>query len=75
MKEQCKYDKILLGLLDQLQRILIFADKVADEIVIEETGLLETIIPQMFKLMQKVAVTSCDYIKHGKWSCSGFGEY
>ena len=30
-----------LDLLDRLQRILVFADKVADEIVYEETEILE----------------------------------
>ena len=43
------------ALLDRLQRILPFADKVADEIVCEETDLLKEIIPRTFERMQWVA--------------------
>ena len=56
-----------LDLLDRLQRILIFADKVADEIVYEETDILERTIPRMFKVMQTVAKCSCDYVKRGRF--------
>jgi hypothetical protein len=44
------------------------ADKVADEIVCEETEILEKIIPRMFEVMQRVAKFSCDYVKRGRWS-------
>ena len=71
MKEQSKYDQIPLGVLDQLQRILPVADKVADEIVCEETEILEKIIPRMFEVMQRVAKFSCDYVKHGRRSTPG----
>ncbi len=54
-------------LLDRLQRILVFADKVADEIVYEETEILEKTIPRMFGVMQKVAKCSCDYVKRGRF--------
>jgi hypothetical protein len=54
-------------LLDRLQRILFFADKVADEIVYEETEILEKTIPRMFKVMEKVAKCSCDYVKRGRF--------
>ena len=54
-------------LLDRLQRILFFADKVADEIVYEETDILEKTIPRMFEVMQKVANFSCDYVKRGRF--------
>ena len=53
-------------LLDRLQRILLFADKVVDEIVYEETGILEKTIPHMFEVMQKVAKFSCEYVKRGR---------
>ena len=66
MKERNKYDQIPSALLDRLQRILVFADKVADEIVCKETELLEKIIPRMFEVMQTVARVSCDYVKRGK---------
>ena len=66
LKERNKYDQIPLALLDRLQRILLFADKVADEIVCKETELLEKIIPRMFEVMQTVARVSCEYAKRGK---------
>jgi hypothetical protein len=65
LKEQNKYDQIPLGVFDRLQRILPFADKVVDEIVGDETRILEEIIPRMFEVMQKVAEFSCDYVKRG----------
>ena len=49
-----------LELLDRLQRILFFADKIADEIGDEETEILEKTISQLFKVMEKVAKCSCD---------------
>lgn len=54
-------------LLDRLKRILFFADKVADEIVSEETEILEKTIPRMFEVMQIVAKISCDYVKRGRF--------
>jgi len=74
LKEQNKYDQIPLVLLDRLRRILPFADKVADEIVCKETEILETIIPQMFEVMQAVAKFSCDYVKRGKRPRFGFSS-
>ena len=74
MKEQNKYDQIPFGLLDRLRRILPLADKVADEIVCKETELLEKIIPRMFEVMHRVAKLSCDYVKHGRRSCSRLGK-
>ena len=55
------------GLLDRLKRILFFADKVADEIVGEETEILEKTIPRLFEVMQQVAHCSCDYVKRGRF--------
>jgi len=55
------------GLLDKLKRISFFANKVADEIVYEETEILEKTIPRMFKVMQKVAGFSCDYVRRGRF--------
>ena len=56
-----------LDLLDRLQRISLFADKVAHQIVYEETEILEKTIPRMFKVMQDVAKCSCDYVKRGRF--------
>jgi len=55
-------------LLDRLQRILPLADKVADEIVSEETEILDKLIPGMFEVMHKTAKFSCDYVKRGRFS-------
>jgi hypothetical protein len=66
LKEQNKYDQMAPILLDRLRRILMFADKVADEIICEEPELLEKVIPRMYEVMHKVAEFSCDYIKRGK---------
>ena len=54
-----------LDLLEQLRRILLFADTVVKEIMCEETDLLEEIIPRMFEVMHMAAKVSCDYVKHG----------
>jgi len=56
-------------LLDRLQRILFFADKVANGISDEETEVLQKTISQMFKVMETVAKYSCEYVKRGR-----FGE-
>ena len=66
LKEQNKYDQIPLGLLNRLRRVLPLANKVADEIICEETDILEEILPRMFKVMQKVAGYSCDYVRRGR---------
>jgi len=67
LQEQNKYDQVPLELLDRLRRLLFFADKVADELVYEETEVLEKTIPRMFKLMENVAKGSCDYVKRGRF--------
>ena len=68
MKEQNIYDQMPSSLLDRLQRILPLADKVADEIVSEETEILDKIMPRMFEVMQKVARFLCGYVKLGRFS-------
>ena len=66
LKEQNKYDQIPLNLFDRLRWVLPLADKVADEIICEETDILEEIIPRMFKVMQRVAEYSCEYVRRGR---------
>jgi len=66
LKEQTKYDQMPSGLCDRLRRILPLAKKVADEIVSEETEILQELVPRMFEVMHKVARSSCDYVKHGR---------
>jgi hypothetical protein len=71
LKEQNKFDQMPSGLLDRVKRILPFANIVAEEIVCEETDILEKIIPRMFEVMHRVAKVSCDYVRHGRWSPNG----
>jgi len=59
---------MLSSLLDRLKRVLPLADKVADEIVSEETEILDEIIPRMFEVMQKIAQFLCEYVKSGRFS-------
>jgi hypothetical protein len=66
LKEQNKYDQIPSVILDRLERILPFANKVVNEIVREEQDLLEKVILRMFEVMQRVAKFSCDYVKRGR---------
>ena len=56
-----------LDLFNRLQRILFFADKVAEESVYEETEILEKTIPRMFETMQRVAKYTCNYVKRGRF--------
>jgi hypothetical protein len=62
------------GLCDRLQRILPLAEKVANDIVSEETEILKEFIPRMFNVMYKVAGFSCLYVKRGRWSCSRYEQ-
>jgi hypothetical protein len=73
LKEQNKYDQMPSMLLGRLRRILLFADKIADEIICEEPELLEKVIPRMYEVMHRVAEFSCDYVKCGRRSPSGHG--
>ena len=68
LRAQNKYDQMPSSLLDQLQRVLPLADKVADEIVSEETDILDQIMPPMFKVMQRIAKFLCEYVKRGRFS-------
>jgi len=72
VKEQNKYDQVLSGLCDRLQRILPFAEKVANEIASQETEMLRVHIPRMFEVMDTAARLSCDYVKRGRWSIPRF---
>jgi hypothetical protein len=78
LQEQNKYDQIPLDLLDQLKRISLFANKVAEEISDEETEILGKTISKMFKVMENVAKCSCDYVKRGRfggrWLLPEFGK-
>ena len=67
MKEQTKYDQILISFFDRLQSILPFTDTVAEDIVCEDTEVLEEIILRLFEVMQKVANFSCVYVKRGRF--------
>ena len=62
------------GLYDRVQRILPLVEKVANEIVSEETEILKELIPRIFELMHRVAKLSCDYVKRGRWSSPEFDK-
>ena len=66
LKEQNKYDRIPLSVFDQLQRIEPLVKRATDDMVCEETDILEKILPRMFKVMRRVAEYSCDYVKRGR---------
>jgi len=68
MKEQNKYDQMPSTLLDRLKHVSPLAEKVADEIVNEETDILGEIMPRMFKVMQEIANFLCGYVKRGRFS-------
>ena len=67
MKEQNKYDQMPSSLFGRLQRILPLTESVADEIVCEESGVLEKIMSRVFEVMQTVAKFLCDYVKRGRF--------
>ena len=78
LKEQNEYDQMASGLIDRLQRIVYLAEKVADEIVCEETEILKNIVPRMFEVMQATVNTLCDYVKRGRFGkqlCLEDSEY
>ena len=66
LKEQNKYDRIPLSVFDRLQRIEPLVKRATDEIICEETDILEKILPRMFKVMQRVVEYSCDYVRRGR---------
>ena len=68
LKEQIKSDEIPSSLLEHLQRILPLVEKVADEIVCEETDVLGKIMSQMIEVMQNIAKFLCEYVKRGRFS-------
>jgi len=62
------------ALLGRLQRILPLGKKVADDVVCEETEILDKVIQRMFEVMRMVAEFSCNYVKGSRWSCPRFGK-
>ena len=67
-KEQNNNDQMPSSLLDRLQRILLLADKVADEIISGETEILDNLMLRMFEVMQMIAKFLCHYVKGGRFS-------
>ena len=66
---------MLAGLLDRLRRILLLGDKVADEVVCEETELLEMVIRRMLEVMGRVASFSCEHVRRGRSPSHAFSKY
>ena len=69
LKEQNKYDQSPLGLFDQLECVLSLMHETPGVILLEEPDFFKELIPQMFKVMQRVAKYSCDYVR-----CGSFGR-
>ena len=57
----------MFDFIDQLKQIEPFANTVAEEIVCEDTDLMEKIIQRLFEVMQKVAIFCCCYVKRGRF--------
>jgi len=62
------------GLCDRVQRVLPLVERVADEIVTDETKVLKELIPRMFEVMYRVARLSCDYVTRGRLSSPWFDK-
>ena len=63
----------------RLERILAFADIVADKIVAdkivcEEIDLLGEVIPRMYEVTHEAAKVLCDYVKHRTPSLADLGK-
>jgi len=56
-----------LALIERLSRVLPLADNVADDIVCEETEILDKIIPRMYETMQTAVKFACEYVKRGRF--------
>ena len=61
-------------LFDRLHHVLLFEDELADEIICEETDLLEKIIPRMFEVVHRVAKYVCAYVIDGRRISPGFDK-
>ena len=61
--------------LDRLQSILRLGEKVANDVVCEETEILEKAIQRMYEVMRKIAESSRNYVKGTKRSYSGFDNH
>ena len=66
VKGQNENDQIPPNLFGRLKSVLSLAERVADEIVGEETDIMGEIISPMFKVMQRVVECSCDYVGRGR---------
>lgn len=63
LKEQQKYDGMLSDLADQIERILPFAKQAPEEIVYDDTELLEGAIGKLYNLIMNMAEFICDYVR------------
>ena len=63
------------ALLGRLDHILLLGKKVADDVVCEETEILEKAIQRMFEVMREVAEFSCKYVKGTGRSYSVFDKH
>ncbi|PVF92870.1 hypothetical protein CPB86DRAFT_790727 [Serendipita vermifera] len=63
LKEQRKYDGGVADLADQIERILPFAKQALEEIVYDDTELLEVAIGRLYNLIMDTAEFTCEYVR------------
>ncbi|CAG8716941.1 1631_t:CDS:2, partial [Acaulospora colombiana] len=61
LKEQQKGDSMVSELAGQIQRVLPFAQQALEEILYEDTELLESAVKNLFSLIMDAAGVICDY--------------
>jgi hypothetical protein len=70
LKEQKKRDEAVSDLVDSISRILPFADLVLEDIICEETELLERVVKSLCALIRDTANFICEYAKQSLASTS-----
>ena len=70
MKEQKKQDETVSDLADCIGRILPFSTLILDEIICEETEMLERVVRKMFALITDAASFICDYARQSPTGAS-----
>ena len=68
MSQQNNNNQMPSNLFGQLRRVLLLADQYAEAIVLEETEILDIIMPRTVKVVQMIAKFLCDYVKRGYFS-------
>jgi hypothetical protein len=72
LKEQQKYDDMVSDLTDQIERLLPFAKQALEELVYDDTELLEGAVRRLCNLVMEAAEFICDYVKKAPTSMYSF---